>query len=466
MLRLLRKIMFYVFVALYLVVTPYVILYALGYSINPKEKAFVKTGLISVVSVPRGAGIFVQGRKFSHRTPAVINDLLPGRYHVRLQRKGYEPWEREIEILPEKATQIEPALLLPQKPEREIISLKSYRGMIPEIIDSKMIVWQTEKLNSLSQIDLFFKKETPVRVSAKIPEKEEIKEVYAQTGSGIALLKTENGKTGFWLLQPDAGEKKELRDLTSLIQDKPDFFDWDPKNDSHLFYLAKGDLYRLDLQKESFPSKIASGVLGFGARYDRLVILKNNFSLVETDLRGLSAVPLLDDAVFIQKIFAAASARYYRIKILERNLFVFLSDDGTLVSNRMPYYLVDQDVAGVEYFSHGGTDKLLYWTPHEIGTLDFARTKQSIFEKGPERKVLATQGRDIRQAFWAYEDTHVVLLDENQIYLLETRGLGPSRPAFLENAASESSIYYSDRTRSLYFLQVSSRHLMKRKLGE
>lgn len=465
MLLLLRKILFYVFLIIYLILTPYVVLYALGYIISPQEKAFVKTGLISVVSVPGGAAVFIQGRKFSQRTPALVSDLLPGRYNLRLQHKGHDTWEKEVEIYPERATQIEPALLLPQRPQREVISSNSYLGMIPETIDSKIIVRQDRTLRSLSKIDLLFKKETPVRTESKIAGQSVIEQVHSQNGSDIAILSAHRGRQReFWLLEPGAGEKKELRDLTPLIRDKPDFFDWDPKNDSHLYYLAQGDLYRLDIQKESLPSKIAAGVLGFGTRYDRLVILKNDFSLVETDLRGLNPVPLLDDAAFIQKIFAAVTARYYRIKILERNLFVFLSDQGTLISNRMPYYLVDKDVMGVEYAGHGGIDKLLYWTPREIGYIDFARARQSLFEKGPERKTLTEGGANIRQAFWAYEDTHVVFMNGNDIYLLEAKGPEPYHSSLLENGASESPMNYSDRNRTLYFLQASTRNLIKRKL--
>ncbi|MBI3306292.1 MAG: PEGA domain-containing protein [Candidatus Omnitrophica bacterium] len=467
MLLRLRKILFYVFLGIYLILTPYVIFYSLGYTINPKERALVKTGLFSVGSVPHGAAIFIQGRKFSHKTPTVVTDLLPGFYNLRLQRKGYDTWEKEVEIYPERATQVEPVLLLPQKPEREIISAIPCAGMVPEIMDSKIIVWQNEKLASLNKIDLLFKKQTPIRPESKTPQNSVIEEIHVQPGSNIALLKVKGEKqTGFWLFDSGVAERKELRDLTARIQGKPDFFDWDPKNSSHLYYLKDGDIYRLDIQRDSPSEKILTGVLGFGTRYDRLVVLKKDFSLIETDLKGLNPLPLLEDAALIKRIFAAVSAHYYKIKILERNLFVFLSDHGTLISNRMPYYLVDKDIVGMEYASRGENDKLLYWTSHEIGYLDFTRTPSNIFERGPERKKLTDRGKNIRQAFWAYEDAYVVFLDENSINVLEAKGPEPYRVSFLERIAPDSLMHYSDRNRALYFLHGTTSYLIKRKLVE
>src|SRR3989338_4129555 len=175
MLLLLRKILFYVFLIAYILITPYVLFSAFGYMYHPSEKSLVKTGLISMVSLPGGATVHVQGKKYSFRTPAVISGLLPGRYHVRLSKKCFESWEKEIEIYPEKATSLDPVILLPIRPERKNISRRSYEGLVPHIMDFKVVAWENDKLDSVWKIDLLFEKETPIGRSV-FPTEWEIEE--------------------------------------------------------------------------------------------------------------------------------------------------------------------------------------------------------------------------------------------------------------------------------------------------
>ena len=95
--NILRKILFYLFIAIYLILCPLIIFYALGYIFTPKvEEGFAKTGLIHLETLPTDASVSIANRRYAEKTPVTIRNLLAGRYDVKIFLKGYRPWVRKV----------------------------------------------------------------------------------------------------------------------------------------------------------------------------------------------------------------------------------------------------------------------------------------------------------------------------------------------------------------------------------
>ena len=93
----LRKILFYIFALFYIIACPILIMYAFGYIFRLNiEKGLVKTGLVSLATVPARATVLLENRRYTSVTPAVIRDLIPGKYRVELSLKDYLPWSEMI----------------------------------------------------------------------------------------------------------------------------------------------------------------------------------------------------------------------------------------------------------------------------------------------------------------------------------------------------------------------------------
>lgn len=73
------------------------ILLAKGYTFSPKEKRIVGTGIITVTSLPDAASVFVDGH-LTTATNATISSLPPKTYTIRLNKEGFIPWERRVEV--------------------------------------------------------------------------------------------------------------------------------------------------------------------------------------------------------------------------------------------------------------------------------------------------------------------------------------------------------------------------------
>ena len=120
-----RKLLFYIFILAFLVITPITILYAQGYRFQwswpPQwDQALQKTGMLMLETEPKGAQVYIDGEPQTSfmdgvftdsesapiRTPAQIKYLLPGTYKVTLKKDGYWKWEKEMEVKPGKQTKV------------------------------------------------------------------------------------------------------------------------------------------------------------------------------------------------------------------------------------------------------------------------------------------------------------------------------------------------------------------------
>lgn len=102
-----------------------VILFARGYNFNFKEKTFTKTGIISISSVPTQASVYLNDTLVT-ATNNTLNNILPGKYKIRVTKEGYTSWEKEVEVQKEVVTPLE-IVLFPSVPD---LSPLTFSGVI------------------------------------------------------------------------------------------------------------------------------------------------------------------------------------------------------------------------------------------------------------------------------------------------------------------------------------------------
>ena len=90
------------------------ILLAKGYTFSTGEKRIIGTGIISAVSKPDSASVYLDGH-LTTATDATISSLPPKKYNVRIIKEGFIPWEREVEVKEGLVTEIK-ATLFPAIP--------------------------------------------------------------------------------------------------------------------------------------------------------------------------------------------------------------------------------------------------------------------------------------------------------------------------------------------------------------
>ncbi|MDD2680106.1 MAG: PEGA domain-containing protein [Candidatus Omnitrophica bacterium] len=110
-----RAILFYLSVAIFFTGLPVILSSSLGYKFNPRTLKFAKTGIISLKTQPQGASIYLDGELLNDKTPATINELLPGSYNIKLELKYYYPWFFQVNVEPRKVVRLEKIILFPTR---------------------------------------------------------------------------------------------------------------------------------------------------------------------------------------------------------------------------------------------------------------------------------------------------------------------------------------------------------------
>ncbi|RMD50419.1 PEGA domain-containing protein, partial [Candidatus Parcubacteria bacterium] len=102
----LRRIIFWLFVIAFFIISPLIILYTSGYRYNPHSGRLVKTGVLTIDSDPRGATIKLNNELQEKKTPTTIKQLLPGTYELTVEKENYKAWRGKIQIYGGQTTNI------------------------------------------------------------------------------------------------------------------------------------------------------------------------------------------------------------------------------------------------------------------------------------------------------------------------------------------------------------------------
>lgn len=233
-----RRILFYLAIIIFLLVSYVTILYAQGYKYSFSEKKFLRTGTI-YLKANTDAMVFLNN-KFINSTSFLgssytISRLLPGQYAIRLEKNGYSIWQKNVKVEEGLVTEFSKILLLPQGNEEseslkeEIASLlnplKQSLSPTPLVKNRKPSIKPTETPFSspISHKPFFIKNKILFRSEGDIPKKvaNDVVE-FALSGDKEKIFWWNSKEIWvLWLDQTDYQpyRKKEDRNLISWIND-------------------------------------------------------------------------------------------------------------------------------------------------------------------------------------------------------------------------------------------------------
>ena len=93
-----RRLIYSMFIAIFLLCVPLIILYTLGYRYNFEKNKIQKTGIFILKSEPEKALIFLNEKLQKEKTPARIINLLPNDYLVKVEKENFYSWQKKLTI--------------------------------------------------------------------------------------------------------------------------------------------------------------------------------------------------------------------------------------------------------------------------------------------------------------------------------------------------------------------------------
>ena len=142
-----RLLIFGACLLLFLIVTPYTLLYSLGYRVDFEKWKILATGGIYVKALPQSVNVILDS-KISAKTSifsnsAFLQDLLPKKYNLLVWKEGYGDYKKTLEVKEKEVTKLESIILFKNKIEFELID----NGLFPPNQEPKSDNFLMEKNN-------------------------------------------------------------------------------------------------------------------------------------------------------------------------------------------------------------------------------------------------------------------------------------------------------------------------------
>ena len=411
---------------------------------------FKKTGLIYLATAPTGAQIRIDQKDYQGTTPAIIDQLLPGEYSTSITLDGYRPWQMEIPIEVQKATALDKILLTPSEWEVKTVVQDNFTDLIALPDTGYLLLMKKgEMINEAVVCNYNSGKVYPLVSGEYTSRAGKIDHIEARKNQTtlLASYKSDGAKKYLWITLGQ--DRAQISDITKLMPISPDVVLWE--NDNGPLFVSQGTyLDKVDIAGGAVYPQYIKEVKGAGILNGAIYLLRKDDTLVTVNFNGENETVILDDSILGNKIFG--KRKRFEIKVFPENILVFIGEGGELLSNRLPYSFVKEGTRGQEYYDD--TKSLLIWRKDRIGILDFSteETQNTQFEKGPTLTWVYTKGKEIDDCFWAYQGSHILFKENNEIFLLEMEVFGREIKTHIASAAPKSSIYYAEDAGEVFYV--------------
>lgn len=447
----LRKIIFYIFTLLYLVFCPILILYALGYTFKPYAKErIVETGTIYLSTVPSGASLYVNGKASDQITPAALEKLLPGKYHIAISQEKYNIWKEVLPVTAGKATVLDKIILIPEVWEKEILLEDTFINILSLREAPFFILTKGKTLGDYRIYDYKGNKTHRItKEGSKYDGYNVLSYFNARKSSSVLLCLSSNKERRFLLVVLD-GSEVILEDVTDLFPGDPEEIIWCASDEDNLFSFRDGNVNRVNVKTKAVYPNYLRSIRGMGLLEKKLYVLSEK-RLESMDYEKNDVETILDDPGIISSVFGGSG--YFRIIPFTDNLILFEGKKGELLANRLPYRFINEGVKGIDLDMD--EKKALVWQEDRIAILDFSSeiTGNVLFEKGPELDWVFSDGKGIGKASWVHNGSHILFSQKNDVFLLELEGYVKPHPTHVLRIKEKSSFVYCEETGLLYCLE-------------
>jgi hypothetical protein len=285
-----RQLFFYTFLLGFLISAPLVLLYTAGYRYHPTLGKIVKTGVVSVTSIPKNATISIDNERQNLKTPATIDNVYATDHLIRVEKEDYLPWEKTVSVASNQTTFVE-----------DIVLFLDARSKLLTIIDitelfispSHLRTVYTIKEGSYREIWSLEKDENEPILLARIPASfDDTASLAWSSKERYLLLHTESEDTNSYAVLSTTKDDTITLESEDILTAW-----WDIQNESILYYQTEEKLVSFDITNESKTVLDFSAQAVTSADQGYFIISKNSEKTTlahytQSDLTTLTYLPL------------------------------------------------------------------------------------------------------------------------------------------------------------------------------
>jgi len=168
-----RTILFFIFLLIFIVIAPLLTLYVQGYRFDFENKKLTQTGALFIKTIsPKQAEIYIDNQLIQKTdfffSSALIENLLPKKYNIKVQKQDHYTWEKNLEIKEKQVAEAKNIILFPQDPNFKLLSTDIDNAWFSKdkkkavIKESEKNVWSLKLYNLEKNVKSHLLKETDI----------------------------------------------------------------------------------------------------------------------------------------------------------------------------------------------------------------------------------------------------------------------------------------------------------------
>lgn len=411
-----RRKIFYAMVLAFAVVAPLAILYSRGYVFDLHGGGLVATGGVFVKTIQPGARVFVNS-DFSRETSfisrgALITNLLPKRYAVRVEKDGFKTWSKVVRVANE-----------------EVLEFRNI--FLPPATITPRAIYSTRNRLATRLVPLPGRREVALEVGN--PNRPfTVSVVHPDTGlAPLAFVKVSkwhwdpqsrtfvvgrvlDGQLRWYRLRIGGEEREEAVAFRGLPSDFSAEALIPHPTDADAFYFFAGDALFLQ-GRSSVPVPIAEQLHAFAIGRERIYFLSKNGFFASSDLTGG------DTKILGRKGLLLDDGAPARIIVSPRgDVVAFDAANGLFLyqpERDQELELIAGNVEGVDFSASG--DRLLYWDEHRLWIYWLRDNPEQPFDLARTRKQVYYSDPAVASAFLDADGAHIYFATERGIQMVE-----------------------------------------------
>lgn len=389
-----RLILFFLFVVLFFLIAPQIILYSLGYRFDFEKKKFIGTGGIYLKIWPPDAEVSVDERikkKTSFLTNQVlISNLLPKYHKILVEKQGYYPWSKTLEIKQGEVVKAENIVLIKENPVFE--PLKNNVDNFYFSADAKNIAL-AKILNNRVSLEIFEVTTASSKNVFSFPVSvKKISEVIWLFDSKIILVKANTDKgIEYFILETDKTAPGPVTAAEYLDKNAYNI-SFNPQNSQELFFVKNNILYLKNTQIQP----IIENLLVYEFSKNNIIWLSIDGFLYKSDFSGKIIEKLTKEAFVVKGRGSYKLIILPQIIFLKENENLFLLNQGSGVFEKFYSPVKDLKISP-------NSTKIVYFNDNEI-------LFSYLISSNPEKIFLNRFSEKIGDCLWLNNDYLVFTL--------------------------------------------------------
>ena len=427
-------------ILLFLIITPYIVFYSLGYRVDLKNMKIFATGGIYIRVFPSGADITVDS-KIKNSTgifsnSVFVQNLSPDQHNVLIQKDGYYDYQKNLNVEEKEVTKLENVTLFKKNYIYSVLEKNiDYFSIAPDnttLLEAKITKSKIDFI--ITNIDN--PKAKPISLLIGTTS---ISDLKWSEDSKKAIIKV---NSNYFLMDLSDSENPKISPLNYLVQTKGANFN--PQDSIQIFYIKNKSLYSSSQQNKAILTNIASyKIVG-----QNIVWLSYDGLLYKSNISGNNTNKITAKAISVN-----IANSYLIIDVADR---ILLKDNNSL-------FLVNEDTKELELLSQQANNivvspnnqRLLYFSDSEVSYYG-----QSINLNNERVNEKIANFSNIKDCQWLNDDYITCsLADKIIISEIDTRGnvnvIDLAKTIELSDgniSIKNANIFFNQRDKKLYIL--------------